>query len=379
MFRRPREGAHLANKALATAQTRVKFSLLQSSVSPLPLWEDVMMASSEHLESLALGLLDSVTWAAAVADTSASNKVIGFSSKVIDTSHDAVLPKTQLGSLHQDAPNPIMAGDHIPTILAGNCMVAKAKPPLNGNLKNWGIHVKPQAIRGHNGKPGGSVSTAKGTQIHPSSSHFGSFSMCFRTSADAAADPPVNPASAITLELSGEITGTIEIPSGLLPSDLATPEGSKRAATRAEDPHLTPASVKVVGLSSEVIVRSKAAAADPLATPASVKVVSLSGGLAGVQDSMDSKNSKMCPFQATTSMQSGTHQLQDGISYWSSKNFKVWLVGHFHLLGKVCQDSVREQFTFGRVDPETKSRTQLLNKSNNPSYYRLSTRKNSVI
>ena len=41
---RPREGAHLANKALATARTRVKFSLLYSSVSTLPLWEEVMMA-----------------------------------------------------------------------------------------------------------------------------------------------------------------------------------------------------------------------------------------------------------------------------------------------------------------------------------------------
>ena len=27
--------------------------------------------------------------------------------------------------LHQDVPNPIMAGDHITTIFAGNCMVAK--------------------------------------------------------------------------------------------------------------------------------------------------------------------------------------------------------------------------------------------------------------
>ena len=27
--------------------------------------------------------------------------------------------------LHQDVSNPIMAGDHITTILAGNCMVAK--------------------------------------------------------------------------------------------------------------------------------------------------------------------------------------------------------------------------------------------------------------
>ena len=69
-----------------------------------------------------------------------------------------------------------MVGDHIPTILAGNCMAAKvikctaraqgtlgalkcikAQPSYDGNLKNWGIHVKPQAIRGHNGKPGGSM------------------------------------------------------------------------------------------------------------------------------------------------------------------------------------------------------------------------------
>ena len=41
---RPREGAHLASKALATALTRVKFSLLYSSVSTLPLREEVVMA-----------------------------------------------------------------------------------------------------------------------------------------------------------------------------------------------------------------------------------------------------------------------------------------------------------------------------------------------
>ena len=34
------------------------------------------------------------------------------------------------------------------------------------------------------------------------------------------------------------------------------------------------------------------------------------GGLAGVQDSMDSKSLKMCPFQAIISVQSGTHQVQ---------------------------------------------------------------------
>ena len=41
---RPREGAHLASKALATALTRVKFSLLYISVSTLPLQEEVVMA-----------------------------------------------------------------------------------------------------------------------------------------------------------------------------------------------------------------------------------------------------------------------------------------------------------------------------------------------
>ena len=40
----PREGAHLASKALATALTRVKFSLLYISVRTLPLWEVVVMA-----------------------------------------------------------------------------------------------------------------------------------------------------------------------------------------------------------------------------------------------------------------------------------------------------------------------------------------------
>eukprot|EP00731_Ephydatia_muelleri_P004700 Em0002g876a len=53
-----------------------------------------------------------------------------------------------------------------------------------------------------------------------------------------------------------------------------------------------------------------AIAADPLVTPASVKVVRLSGGLAGAQDNVDSKNPKMCQFLATTSMQSGIHQAQ---------------------------------------------------------------------
>ena len=74
-----------------------------------------------------------MAWAAAVADTPTSNKVIGFSSEVMDTSNAAVLPKTQLVSwtglamvstevianlhfnpyvcpmtvLHQDVPNPI--------------------------------------------------------------------------------------------------------------------------------------------------------------------------------------------------------------------------------------------------------------------------------
>ena len=55
-------------------------------------------------------------------------------------------------------------------------------------------------------------STARGMHTHPSSAHFESLSLCFLASAN-----------------------------------------------RAEDPHLTPASVKVIGLSGEVILRSKAA------------------------------------------------------------------------------------------------------------------------
>ena len=55
-------------------------------------------------------------------------------------------------------------------------------------------------------------STARGMHTHPSSAHFESLALCFLASAN-----------------------------------------------RAEDPHLTPASVKVIGLSGEVIVRSKAA------------------------------------------------------------------------------------------------------------------------
>ena len=96
-----------------------------------------------------------MAWAAAVADTPASNKVTGLSGEVMLTSNAAVLPKNQLGSkmsagrvllwsllrllptstltpmwrpttgFYQDVPNPIMARDHISTILAGNCMVAK--------------------------------------------------------------------------------------------------------------------------------------------------------------------------------------------------------------------------------------------------------------
>ena len=51
---------------------------------------------SEHLGSLAWCFLDSVAWAAAVADTPVSNKITGFSSEVMDTSNAAVLPKTSL-------------------------------------------------------------------------------------------------------------------------------------------------------------------------------------------------------------------------------------------------------------------------------------------
>ena len=39
-----------------------------------------------------------MAWAAAVADTPASNKVTGLSGEVMLTSNAAVLPKNQLGS-----------------------------------------------------------------------------------------------------------------------------------------------------------------------------------------------------------------------------------------------------------------------------------------
>eukprot|EP00731_Ephydatia_muelleri_P002077 Em0001g2077a len=80
---------------------------------------------SEYLGSLAWCFLDSVAWAAAAADTPASNNITGFSSEVMDTSNAAVLLKNQLGSLHQDVPNHIVPSYHISTVLARNCMVAK--------------------------------------------------------------------------------------------------------------------------------------------------------------------------------------------------------------------------------------------------------------
>ena len=51
-----------------------------------------------HLGSLAWCFVDSVAWAAAVADTPASNKITGFSGEVMDTSNAAVLPQNQLES-----------------------------------------------------------------------------------------------------------------------------------------------------------------------------------------------------------------------------------------------------------------------------------------
>ena len=50
---------------------------------------------SEYLGSLAWCFLDSVAWVAAVANNPASNVIIGFSGKVMDTSNAAVLPKNQ--------------------------------------------------------------------------------------------------------------------------------------------------------------------------------------------------------------------------------------------------------------------------------------------
>ena len=61
-------------------------------------WGHIPILDLKHFGSLAWCFLVSVAWAAAVADTPASKKVIGFSSEVMDTSNAAVLPKTQLGS-----------------------------------------------------------------------------------------------------------------------------------------------------------------------------------------------------------------------------------------------------------------------------------------
>eukprot|EP00731_Ephydatia_muelleri_P007059 Em0003g1307a len=71
----------------------------------------------------------SVAWAAAVADIPASNKVTGLSGEVMLTSNAAVLPNNQLGSLYQDVPNPIMARDHISTILAGRLTIIPRAGP----------------------------------------------------------------------------------------------------------------------------------------------------------------------------------------------------------------------------------------------------------
>eukprot|EP00731_Ephydatia_muelleri_P006108 Em0003g356a len=61
--------------------------------------DNPMQPSSEHLGSLAWCFLASVAWAAAVADTPASNKVTGLSGEVMLTSNAAVLPKNQLGTM----------------------------------------------------------------------------------------------------------------------------------------------------------------------------------------------------------------------------------------------------------------------------------------
>ena len=50
------------------------------------------------------------------------------------------------------------------------------------------------------------VSTAKGIETHPSSAHLRSLFPCFRTSAAIAADPLATPASVKVVRLSGEVT-----------------------------------------------------------------------------------------------------------------------------------------------------------------------------
>eukprot|EP00731_Ephydatia_muelleri_P033062 Em0025g18a len=60
-----------------------------------------------------------------LAKTPASKRVKGFSGEVMETSSAAGLSKNQLDSLHQDISDLVVAGDHISTIFAGDCMVAK--------------------------------------------------------------------------------------------------------------------------------------------------------------------------------------------------------------------------------------------------------------
>eukprot|EP00731_Ephydatia_muelleri_P013985 Em0007g1295a len=60
-----------------------------------------------------------------LAKTPASKRVKGISGEVMETSSAAGLPKNQLDSLRQDISDLVVAGDHISTLFAGDCMVAK--------------------------------------------------------------------------------------------------------------------------------------------------------------------------------------------------------------------------------------------------------------
>ena len=102
------EGAILERTAVALALTRLRFNrpwILMSTMDLGQHMEVIAVAAfppsligfnhhedtythpnSEHFGSLAWCFLDSVAWAAAVANAPASNKVIGFRGEVMDTS-----------------------------------------------------------------------------------------------------------------------------------------------------------------------------------------------------------------------------------------------------------------------------------------------------
>ena len=134
---------------------------------------------------------------------------------------------------------------------------------------------------------------------------------CFRTSAAIAADPLATPASVKVVRLSGEVTVRSKA-DGLLNPVLYMNISWTTVSFCLLLCHNLLQAVPPDMLDGRTVKRPPSSccgiALHPLHLYMSLHGVL--GGLAGVQDSMDCKNLKMCPFQATTSMQSGTHQDQ---------------------------------------------------------------------